>query len=98
MINDPYKIVLQPLITEKSTTLKEEHNQFLFKVSRAANKIEIKRAVETLFNVKVLKVNTSTVKGKAKKLGVYRGKRADWKKATVTLDKESKIELLEAFS
>lgn len=93
---DPYKIVLQPLITEKTTRLKDESNKLAFKVHRDANKVEIKNAVETLFNVKVLTVNTVNMKGKIKRLGIHRGKRPDWKKAYVKLAEGQHIDFFEA--
>jgi large subunit ribosomal protein L23 len=93
---DPYKIIIQPLITEKTTRLKDDFSKVAFKVNSDANKIEIKKAVETLFNVKVIKVNALNVKGKPKRLGVYKGRRSDWKKAIVTLARGEKLDFFEA--
>jgi large subunit ribosomal protein L23 len=90
-----YSIIKRPLITEKSTRQKESHNQYLFEVDRRANKIEIKKAVEQLFRVKVNRVNVSRVRGKVKRLGRNVGKRADWKKAIVSLEKGERIDFFE---
>lgn len=89
------KIILRPLITEKSTQQKEGNNQYVFEVHRDANKIEIQFAVERLFKVKVSQVRTSNVLGKVKRLGRKYGKRPDWKKAIVTLKEGDRIEFFE---
>lgn len=94
-MKNPHDIILKPLITEKSTALIEE-NKYTFVVGKNANKIEIKRAVEELFDVKVRAVNTINMKGKQRRVGVHRGYRPDWKKAVVTLQDGSKpIEIFE---
>lgn len=90
---NPRNIILEPVITEKATKSKDE-SKYLFKVTRRANKRQIKTAVEEIFGVKVESVNTQLVKGKVKRLGRFEGKRPDWKKAVVKL-KEGKIELFE---
>lgn len=95
-MQDPYSIIIQPLITEKSTRLKDDYNKHAFKVHRDANKIEIKKAIESLFNVSVLKITTSNMKGKVKRLGIHQGKRPDWKKAIVTLAENDHIDFFEA--
>lgn len=91
-------IIINPLITEKNTNLQESHNQYAFEVSRDANKIEIKKAVEKKFKVRVIDIKTSIRKGKSKtqftKRGRFHGYRADRKKALVTLHKEDKIDFL----
>ncbi|MEW5952068.1 MAG: 50S ribosomal protein L23 [Elusimicrobia bacterium] len=87
---NPYKIIEAPLMTEKSVGLKE-NNQYVFKVASGSDKLSIKRAVETIFKVKVSDVRTINVRGKWHRVGRYEGKRADWKKAIVTL-KEGKID------
>lgn len=92
---EPQKIIIRPLITEKSTTLKEEDHQYIFEVERRANKIEIKKAVEYLFKVRVIEVRTINVLGKVKRLGRRSGKRPDWKKAIVTLREGDHIEFFE---
>lgn len=90
-----HQVVLRPLLTEKGTRLKEEGNQYLFRVARTANKVEIKRAIEQLFKVTVLDVRTSRVRGKVKRLGRFQGRRPDWKKAVATLKEGDSIELYE---
>ena len=89
----PYEVVLRPLLTEKGTRLKEEGNQYLFRVAKTANKVEIKHAIEALFKVTVVEVRTLPVRGKAKRLGRFQGRQADWKKAIVTLQEGERIEL-----
>jgi large subunit ribosomal protein L23 len=91
----PYEVVLKPLLTEKGTRLKEEGNQYLFRVAKTANKVEIKRAIEHLFKVTVLEVHTVQLRGKVKRLGRFQGRRPDWKKAIATLKKGESIELYE---
>ena len=95
MSSDPRSIIRKVLITEKGTVLREVHQQYLFEVARAANKIEIKRAVEAVFNVKVDSVQTMQMRGKTKRQGRWVGRRNDWKKAIVTLKPDQKIELFE---
>jgi len=86
-------VLRKPLLTEKVAALQDSRNQYAFVVDPAANKIEIKRAVELKYSVTVLTVNTMTVRGKVKRLGRFVGKRADWKKALVTLKAGDTIEL-----
>lgn len=95
MTKEPRTIVRRAMISEKGTRLREKQNGYLFEVSRDANKIEIKRAIEAIFNVKVDSVRTIRVHGKPKRQGRYAGHRPDWKKALVTLAKGSTIELFE---
>ncbi len=90
-----YEVLLSPLLTEKGTLLKEKDNKVLFKVARDANKIEIKKAVEEIFKVKVNRVTTINCKGKKKRLGRYEGKRPDWKKAVVVLKEGEKLDFIE---
>lgn len=96
-----YDIIQKPVITERSMTpvFDREGNQikkYTFKVPVSANKVEIKKAVEEVFGVKVAKVNTMKVTGKLKRMGRYEGRRASWKKAIVTLSADSKtIEFFE---
>ena len=90
-----YDIVVRPIITEKSTLLKDAGNQYIFEVQRDANKIEIKKAVEKLFKVKVVSVNVSNMEGKKKRLGRFEGKKSDWKKAVVKLSPKDKITIFE---
>ena len=91
-----HSIISRPLITERATILAEDKKnpQYIFKVAPSANKIEIRRAVESIFNVKVKSVNTIRVKGKLKRQGRTQGKRADWKKALITLQGGQRIEVL----
>ena len=89
------EIVIAPVITEKSM-YGIPNKKYTFKVAKDSNKIEIARAVETLFGVKVVKVNTVSVKGRFKRMGRNEGYRPDWKKAIVTLSEDSKaIEFFE---
>jgi len=94
-MKDARQVVRKALITEKGTVLRELRNQYHFEVARDANKIEIKRAVETIFSVKVADVRTMQMRGKLKRQGRYAGRRSDWKKAIVTLQPDQKIELFE---
>ena len=91
------KIIIAPVFTEKSMRLIEEHNQYTFRVAPDANKIEIRRAIEALFGVRVLKVRTMRVRGKKKRLGwrYPEGKTASWKKAIVTLAPGDRIDVVE---
>ena len=79
------EIIVRPIVTEKSNGGLQEGN-YTFEVNKKATKVEIAKAVEKLFNLKVLKVNTMTVKGKQKRVGVHVGRTSDWKKAIVTID------------
>lgn len=90
-----YDIIRRPVITEKTSIQKEVSNQFTFEVDRMANRVEIKRAVEGIFNVKVAGVRTMQVKGKTKRRGWIVGKRRDWKKAIVTLMPGERIDFFE---
>ena len=82
-------IILAPVITEKSVAGLSE-KKYTFRVADGANKIEIAKAVETIFGVKVAKVNTISMKGKKRRMGRYEGYTSDWKKAVVTLTEDSK--------
>jgi len=90
-----YKIIHHPIISEKSTDMKGMNNQLVFKVAMDANKVEIKKAIEAIFGVKVLSVRTLRVVGKKKRLGRYMGKRPDWKKAIVKLKEGDSIDFFE---
>ena len=81
----PEDIIIKPIITEKSN-IEMQSGKYTFEVSKKATKVDVKRAVEKLFNVKVLKVNTVNVSGKEKRVGRNIGKTADWKKAIVSID------------
>ena len=89
------RVVVRPLMTEKSMRLKDERNTVTFQVVPDANKVEIRQAVEAIFNVKVSAVRTSTMEGKLKRMGRHQGRRPSWKKAVVTLAPGHKIELVE---
>ena len=79
------EIIVRPIVTEKSNDGLQE-GKYTFEVNKKATKVEIAKAVEKLFEVRVLKVNTMTVKGKTKRVGYHTGKTSDWKKAIVTID------------
>lgn len=88
-------MIKEPHITEKGTLQKELHNQIAFKVDRRANKVEIRRAVETLFKTKVVDVKTMNMKGKRRRVGRNIGRRSHWKKAIVKLAPGENIEFFE---
>jgi len=90
-----YNILEAPMLTEKGTALKEADNKVMFKVAKEANKIEIKKAVEEIFKVKVDSVATINCKGKKKRLGRFEGRRPDWKKAIIKLKKGEKLDFIE---
>jgi large subunit ribosomal protein L23 len=94
-VRNPRSVILKPLVTEKGSRLREQGNKYLFSVLPDANKLEIKRAVQDIFNVKVRDVQTLVVRGKVKRMGVFQGKRPDWKKAVVTLEEGQSIDLFE---
>lgn len=84
------QIILRPLVTEKSTVLRETGNVIAFEVATKANKIQVKDAIEELFNVKVAEVRLFNVRGKMKRMGRFVGKRRDWRKAYVRLKEGEK--------
>jgi large subunit ribosomal protein L23 len=90
-----YDIIRRPVITEKTNIQKEKANQVTFEVDPRANRIEVKRAVEKIFKVKVADTRTMHVTGKTKRRGRVLGKRRDWKKAIVTLMPGERIEFFE---
>jgi large subunit ribosomal protein L23 len=89
------ELIRRPLITEKSTRLKEGSNTICFEVARTANKIEVRRAVEKLFGVKVVDVRVANRQGKWKRMGRFLGQRKAWKKAYVRLAPNQTIEFFE---
>ncbi|MCP3850316.1 MAG: 50S ribosomal protein L23 [Gammaproteobacteria bacterium] len=89
-----FNVLVAPHISEKSALNAEHNNQYVFKVAIDANKPEIKKAVESVFDVKVSNVQTSVAKGKIKRFGQKLGRRKDWKKAYVTLAEGSTIEMM----
>ena len=93
-MKDLTRVIVRPVVTEKTTDMGESH-KYVFEVATAANKIEIKQAVERFFGVKVLDVRTMNVKGKPKRLGRHAGYRSDWKKAIVTVGADDKIDLFD---
>jgi large subunit ribosomal protein L23 len=107
-MRSPELIIKRPLLTEKGTRLKETggnpdgeldpekvKSQLLFEVARDANKVEIRHAVEKLWNVSVVAVHTSVVRGKEKRMGRFMGRRSNWKKAVVTIAPGQNIEFFE---
>jgi large subunit ribosomal protein L23 len=93
-MRDVYYIIKKPIITEKTSMLREQ-NKYVFEVDKNANKIEIKKAVEKFFKVKVKKVNTTMIRGKKRRRGRIEGRTPDRKKAIVTLYPGEKIEAFE---
>jgi large subunit ribosomal protein L23 len=94
-MREPHKVIFRPLLTEKSTISKEEHNQVAFEVDAKANKIEIRQAVESAFKVRVLGVRTINMRGKRKRMGRFFGRRPNWKKAVVTIAPGDHIDFFE---
>jgi len=92
---DYYQVIKRPLITEKGMQSNEEHNTVVFQVDPRANKLLIKQAIEALFQVKVLEVNTLNMRGKKKRVRMREGKKPDWKKAYVTLREGDTITFFE---
>jgi large subunit ribosomal protein L23 len=90
---EPHQVIVKPLVTEKGMHRSTRNNAYAFEISRLATKHDVKRAVEELFSVKVLKVHTQTRKGKPRRTKMRLGYTKDWKKAIVTLDAEHRIEL-----
>lgn len=90
-----YDVLVRPLQTEKTDVLKELSNQYVFEVARAANKRQIKEAVQGIFNVTVLDVHTMVMPGKSRRWGRHITKTATWKKAVVTVRPGDKIDLFE---
>ena len=92
---NPREILKRPLLTEKASTLLQTQNQYAFEVAPWANKIEIRQAVEMLFQVKVMRVTTQMMPGKPARLGRYSGRKPSWKRALVSLKAGEKIEIFE---
>ena len=88
------KVMLAPIVSEKSTRLADANRQFVFKVLPNASKPEVRKAVEMMFDVKVTGVQIANVRGKTKRFGQMEGKRADWKKAYVTLAEGHDIDFM----
>lgn len=94
-MKDPRTIIKRAMISEKGSLLLEKANSYVFEVSPGSNKVEIKKAVEFIFNVNVVAVRTMNMYGKSKRLGVFFGRRSHWKKAIVKLKEGQTIELFE---
>jgi large subunit ribosomal protein L23 len=92
-----HDIIIRPIVTEKSNALMEQ-NKYTFEVHKSANKIQIRQAVEQVFKVKVLSVNTMNVSAKPKRMGAFLGKTRSWKKAIVTLPAGQRIDCFEGAS
>lgn len=90
-----YDVIVRPIVTEKSTDQLDRNRQYSFVVARDANKVEIARAIEKLFPVKVQAVRTMQYRGKERRVGRTIGRRASWKKAVVTLREGDTIEIFE---
>lgn len=95
---NPYEHVIRPVMTERSTILKEKHNQYVFEVAGKSSKPDIRKAIEETFKVTVTRVRTMKVPGKFRRFGRHEGYRADWKKAVVTLKEGNSIDLAEQAS
>lgn len=87
------EVLIAPILSEKSVIAKDEQNRYTFRVNPAANKTEIRKAVETLFKVKVSAVRTANIPGKLHRVGRHEGYRSDWKKAIVTVKAGQKIDM-----
>jgi large subunit ribosomal protein L23 len=90
---EPYQVILKPLVTEKSVELSDELNKYSFAVSSVATKLDVRRAIEKLFSVKVAKVAVQNRKGKPKRYRQFGGRTKNWKRAIVTLVKDDRIDL-----
>ena len=93
-MNDAREIIVRPLVTEKSIKAEEANNTVVFEVKKGSNKIQIKQAIEEIFNVKVESVNVVNVKPRTKRMGKYVGKTNNLRKAYIKLKEGSKIEIL----
>lgn len=90
---DPRQIIIRPIVSEKTFSMTEEQNRYTFEVAKTATKPQIAQAIEEIFEVKVLKVNTMNVKGKPRRVRYQMGKTRSWKKAIVTLAEGNTIEI-----
>lgn len=89
----PHEIIVRPVVTEKTADLQAIANQYVFEVAKRANKIEIRKAVEMVFGVRVEKVRTQVVRGSLRRVGAFWGRKPSWKKAIVTLHPDDSIDL-----
>jgi large subunit ribosomal protein L23 len=94
-LKNPHDIVLKPLLTEKMEFLKDDSGKYAFIVRKGANKIEIREAIELIYNVTVTKVAVMNLHGKKRRIGWIQGRRSSWKKAVVTLKEGDSIEYFE---
>jgi large subunit ribosomal protein L23 len=94
-LKDPHDIVLKPLLTEKMEYLKDASGKYAFIVNKNVNKIEIRDAIESIYNVTVKKVAVMNIHGKKRRIGWVPGRRSSWKKAIVTLKEGDSIEYFE---
>ena len=94
IVLEPHQVIVKPLVTEKGMHKSTRNNAYAFEINRLATKEDVKKAVETLFEVKVLKVATQNRKGKVRRTRFRLGMTKDWKKAIVTLDAEHRINFL----
>lgn len=92
LVLEPHQVVIKPLVTEKGVHRSTRHNAYSFEVNRLATKLDIRTAIEKLFDVKVVKVATQNRKGKTRRTKFRLGRTSDWKKAIVTLDEEHRID------
>ena len=92
---DYHRIIRRPIVTEKTTQMMQDGNQYVFEVAGDANKIEIAKAIEELFSVKVSRVRTFNMVGKERRMGFTKGRRPAWKKAVVTLKEGETIPVIE---
>lgn len=92
-MSDSYDVIKSPIVSEKGKVVLDPQNKYLFEVASTANKVQIRRAVEEIYKVKVEKVNTLMMAGKRKKVRYAEGRTPDWKKAIVTLKEGNKINL-----
>jgi len=95
MSDNLFTVLKRPVVTERTTELREVEHQYTFAVARDANKVQIRQAVEEIFGVRVLDVRTAIVRGKVKRVKRTLGKKPNWKKAFVTVHPEDHIELFE---
>jgi len=95
VISSHYQIIKRPFITEKGTILRQENNTYVFEVDMRANKIEIKKAIEKIYGVKVIKINTLIQHGKPRRVRFAQGRRSNFKKAMVTLKEGQFIQAFE---
>lgn len=94
-MRDPRQVIIRPVVTERSTMLADDRGAYTFIVDRDANKIEIKHAVQSIFDVKVTGVRTANFRGKVRRMGRTQGQRAGFKKAVVTLAEGARIDVYE---